>query len=848
MTTPFAITMARREGRASRRRLGLYMGSISLGVAALVAINSFRANVTEAIHNESRALLGADIEVRSLRPFPDTVQRVIDSVETAGARVSSVTNFASMALARKTGHTRLVEVRAVSGDFPFYGTIETDPPDRWQSLQSRHYALVDPAVLIHLEVELGDTISIGTGDFVVHGVLSKVPGEFGIFAAFGGRVYIPAAYLNETGLLTTGSRTVYRTFLGFEESGAVAELTQQYEEQFRNLDVRLDTATEREDDFIQATDLMSRFLGLVGLVALLLGGIGVASAVHVYVKSKLPTIAVLRCIGAPQPTVFSIYLLQAGVLGALGSAVGVGLGLIVQVNLPNVLRNFLPLEVPVAIEWSTVVAGLAIGTWVATIFALLPLLEVRNVSPLQALRHEYDSESHHGKQKLGAFVAIAVTMIALSLWQAPFAAVGAAFAAALAGTTLTLWLVAWLTMKAVRRFFPRRAPFVVRQGIANLFRPHNQTVAVTLAIGFGVFLIATLYVSQTNLLRQIEIDASPDRPTLMLFDIQPDQRDSVEAIITARGFPLLGTTAIVPSRITRINGRSVREMLNDSISPPRVRWPLTREYMNTYRDTLVASEKLVAGSWWSAETTEDVDSFPRVSLEQDLARQLEVDLGDRITWDVQGIEIETEIANLRQVDWARFETNFFVVFEPGILEDAPQTFVAPTRAVDPVTRAELQRDLVLAFPNVSSMDLAAVQEIIETVLGSVAFAIRFMALFSIASGIIVLIGALATSRYHRVRESVLLRTLGARRRLVSHILLTEYSSLGILAGLTGTMQGIVAGWIAVRYLFQLTFHLPGMPLLLLCIGTAATTAVIGLLNSRDVFSKPPMAVIREMSD
>jgi putative ABC transport system permease protein len=335
----------------------------------------------------------------------------------------------------------------------------------------------------------------------------------------------------------------------------------------------------------------------------------------------------------------------------------------------------------------------------------------------------------------------------------------------------------------------------------------------------------------------------------MLFDIQRDQRDSVESIITARGFPLLGTTPIVPTRISHVNGRPVREMLNDSINPPHSRWPLTREYMNTYRDTLVGSEKIVAGSWWVAEGAEGAAAgLPRISLERDLAQQLDVELGDHITWDVQGVEIETAIASLRDVDWARFETNFFVVFEPGVLEDAPQTFVAPTRVADAVARAELQRDLVIAFPNVSSMDLAAVQEIVEAILGSVAFAIRFMALFSIASGIVVLLGALATSRYHRVRESVLLRTLGARRRLISRILLTEYSSLGILAGLAGILLGTIAGWIAVTYMFQLTFRLPGMPLVVLWLGTAAVTAAIGLFNSREVFSKPPLAVIREMSD
>ncbi|KPJ90581.1 MAG: hypothetical protein AMS18_10515, partial [Gemmatimonas sp. SG8_17] len=557
MRKPYAITMARREGRSSRRRLGLYMGSISLGVAAVVSINSFRANMTDAIHGESRALLGADLELRSLRPFPNTVQGVIDSIEAQGTPTSYVTTFASMALAKKTGKTRLVDVRAVTGGYPYYGSIETVPPGQWQTIQSSRLALVDPSVLVQLDVAVGDTLSIGTAAFVIHGVLSKVPGELAFFAALGGRVYIPGAYLGETGLLETGIRTVHRAFFAFENDETLDELMGQHETLLQDNQVRHDTATEREQDFVQALDLMARFLGLVGLIALLLGGIGVASAVHVFVKHRLPTIAVLRCIGAPQSTVFSIYLLQAGLLGTLGAAVGVALGVVVQLNLPRILQDFLPLDVPVSIEWITLLTGLLIGTWVALIFAVLPLLEVREVAPLRALRREFDDSQRTGVKRYWAHAAILATMISLSLWQAPNWTTGAAFAAALAVTTALLWLIAWVAMRITRRLFPRRAPYAVRQGIANLYRPHNQTVAVTLAVGFGVFLITTLYVSQRNLLSQVELDSSPDRPTLLLFDIQRDQKDSVEQIVSSLGFPLLGTTAVVPARISRVRGRPV---------------------------------------------------------------------------------------------------------------------------------------------------------------------------------------------------------------------------------------------------------------------------------------------------
>lgn len=838
--------MARREGRSSRRRLGLYMGSISLGVAALVSINSFRSNVIDAIHAESRGLLGADLELRSLRPFPDTLQKLLDSLVSSGIPISNATNFASMALAPRTQRTRMVEVRAMSGDFPYYGTIATEPPGRWASLQTGRFALIDPSVLVQLEVDVGDTLAIGTARFVIDGLISHIPGEFDFVTAFGGRIFIPGAYVEETGLLETGSRNIYRAFLKFANDEALDDFLNASREFLREQQIRYDTAQQREADFTEAISIMTRFLGLVGLVALLLGGVGVASAVHVFVKNKLPTVAILRCIGASQGTVFSIYLLQAGLLGLMGSALGVGIGIVVQATLPDVLRSFMPLEVTMSLVWPALIGGLLIGAWVAIIFTLLPLLEVRNVSPLQALRREFEASRGRSKLRLAALAAVIVTMAALSVGQAPNWATGAAFALALAVTASLLWLFAWIVMRTTRRFLPRRASYVVRQGIANLYRPHNQTVAVTLAVGFGIFLIATLYVVQRNLVSRLAVDATATRPSLVLFDIQADQREGVQQVVTARGLPLIATTPIVPARISHLNGRATSEILKDTTDRRRSRWPLTREYRNTYRDTLVSSERVVAGEWWGQEGREN--GLPSISLEKDLASQLAVSIGDHITWDIQGVQIETEIASFREVDWARLEPNFFVVFQPGSLDDVPQTFVTLTRAETATDRAELQRDVVLAFPNVVVMDLAAVQDAIESIVESVALAIRFMAFFSIASGMIVLVGAIATSRFQRIRESVLLKTLGARKRLIGRILLTEYTFLGLLAGLAGTVLGIFAGWAVVTLMFRLTFKLPNIQLVLLWLGTAAATASIGLFNSRDVFRKPPLVVIREMGE
>jgi putative ABC transport system permease protein len=406
-------------------------------------------------------------------------------------------------------------------------------------------------------------------------------------------------------------------------------------------------------------------------------------------------------------------------------------------------------------------------------------------------------------------------------------------------------------MRLTRRFFPRRASFALRQGVANLFRPHNQTIAITLAVGFGVFLIATLYVVQRNLLDQILRETRPDRPNLLIFDIQLDQQTGVDEILKRYDAPLLQSTPIVPARIAKLGDRRIEEILADTIGPRVPRWALLREYRHTYRDSLVSSEQLVAGKWFVNGDRADADmelSTPRVSLEESIAEELNVWVGDRISWDIQGVPIETEITSVRRVDWARFEPNFFAVFEPGVLDDAPQSMIVLTRANDATQRAEIQRDLVLAYQNVSAIDLTTLLDAIDSVLRKVALAIRFMALFSVASGLVILIGAIATSRYQRTRESVLLKTLGARSRTIRRVLGIEYFALGFFAGLTGVVAAAIAAWVAVRFLFELSFELPGLPLLAFWLTAALLTTVIGLVNSRDVIRRTPLAGLRDFAE
>jgi putative ABC transport system permease protein len=847
MSARFTLAMARRESRSTRRRLVLYIVAITLGVAALVAINSFRANVTSAVSDQARDLMGADLQLGSRWDLSEDIETLIDSLEQAGAEVSRVTYFTSMALAQRSGLTRLVEVMAPSGGYPFYGELETEPAELWQAFRTSRQVLVDPAALVQLDAALGDTLAIGRGRFVIAGTVTRLPGDIGLRSVIGLRVYLPAPYLEETGLLRFGSISYHQVHLKIDDREVVNEFVEARDSLFEANRVWTTTVDEYEEELTEGLDRLASFLGLVGLVALLLGGVGVASGVHVFVSEKLDTAAVLRCLGARQRQTFAIYLLQAGLMGLSGAAFGVGLGVIVQAVIPQVLRDFLPLDVPFHLEWTAVLAGLGIGLWVSLIFALLPLLRIKDVAPLRALRRDYEkSKRRRDPWRIATYAALVVSLLVLTIWQAPQPVVGLAFAAAAAITAGALGLTAWALMRLTRRFFPRRARFPLRQGIANLFRPHNQTVAVVLAIGSGVFLIAHLYVVQSNLLQQITVETRPDRPNLVMFDIQPDQEASVTEIMQAHGAPVLDRTPIVPARLTHVGDRSVDEILADTTGPRIPRWALLREYRHTYRDELVGSERLIDGEWFSDEDT--AVAVARISFEQGIAEELRVGIGDRITWDIQGVPLETEISSVRRVDWARFEPNFFAVFEPGVLDEAPQSLLMLTRVDDPITRAEVQRDLVIDHPNVAAIDITVIIEAIDSILSKVALAIRFMATFSIACGLVILIGAIATSRYQRTRESVLLRTLGARSRVIGRILATEYFALGSFAGLAGVTLAAIAAWIAVKFLFEMSFSLPALPLLAFWVGTALLTTAIGLANSRDVLRRTPLAGMRDFAE
>ncbi len=841
MRLPFALTLALREGRSSARRLATYMIAITIGVAALVAINSFRANVVRSVDEESRTLLGADLRLNSNTQFPDSVRALIDSLETASPGTTAEV-VSTITIAVSDGGVRLVQLRGVQGPYPVYGTMATEPAGLWSRLGDGKRVLVEPTLLAQVDAKVGDTLQLGGQRFEIAGVITNLPAEVSFRNALGPRVYMSKTALDATGLIQFGSIARHEIFMKMPDEQRLQTFVDRNHDLFRQSLIGFTTAREQAEQLAKALDTLGRFLGLVGLAALLLGGLGVASAINVFIKSRRDTIAVLRCIGATQRTAFTAYLLQAVALGVTGAAAGVLLGLAVQIALPSLLESVLPFNVSFRIEWGVLATGLGIGAAVTTVFALLPLLEIRGISPLRALRHALEPARTRDPLRWAVYALLLAAIAALSIWQAGEVRIGLAYTGALGAAMIILWICAatltWLT----RRFFPRSAAFPIRQGVANLYRPQNQTLAVTMAVGFGVFLLSGLWVVQRNLLDWIQLDGgSQPAPNLVLIDVQPDQLDDMRQIVARYTTVAPEVTPIVPGKVAAVRGIPAPKLLAERQTPRVEPWAVRREYRHTYRALPTESEKIVAGKWWDGAYKQG--AVAEVSVEEDLLLNLGAKLGDRITWDIQGVQLETIVTSVRQVDWARFDTNFFVVFQPGVLDSAPQTYVALVK-IDPAASQTLQREVSLKHANISAIDVGSVQKTLERIVGRVAFAIRFMALFSVVAGALVLLAALAAGRYQRIRESALLRVLGARRNQVRTMLLTEYLALGLLAGFVGVMLGGIAGWLLVQFVFKVDFTLPWAALASLWLGVATMSALMGVYTSRDALAGTPLEVMR----
>ena len=834
------ILIALREMRGGWRHFVGFFACVAVGVAALASVGTLAANVDRALTREARTLMGGDLELRAMRPLGDEATQAVERVASAGAAVTRVRELVGMVRDPRAGGSLLVELKAVEPDYPLYGRMQTEPERPLAELLADGGALVHETLLARLDMRVGDRILVGNGTVTIRGVVRKEP-DSPVGFGLGPRVLISGQTLEGTGLLQFGSRVRYRTLLRLPDRMAARESRESIAREISDPTIRVTSFNEAQPGLRRFFSQMATYLGLIGLVSLLVGGIGVASAVATFMRRQRPTIAILKVLGASSRVLLTGYLLQTQIVAVAASVTGVVLGVALQSIVVRVLIGILPIEVSSRPDLLTIGRAFAMGVLTALLCALWPLLAVRTVRPSLLLRHDVDPASK--RRPSAAAVPIALGLVALAFWQAGSWKLGGIFVGASVAALLLLVSLARLVALAARQR-PRLSGLAWRQGVANLARPGSQTEGIVIALGVGVMLLVSVALLEASLGRQIDHEQRREAPSFFFIDIQPDQRDEfVRVAAEAAGGALPVLTPVVRSRLAAINGQPVtRAMIDARRGGPNSEgsWYLRREYVLTYAADLPPANVLVRGHWWRPTDW----TRPLVSVEEAVARQLGIGVGDRLTFEVQGVSVEAEVTSTRKVDWQTLSTNFFMILSPGALEGAPGTFVATSR-VPVANETRVQGAVVTAFPNVTAIPVRDVLERVATVLDQMAVAIRMMALFSIGAGLVVMISALTASRYTRLRESVIWRTLGATRGVVARIFAVEYACVGVAAGLGGSALAMALSWVVLRYLLEVPWTFEPEALVVGVTLTAAVALLVGFLATFRLLGEKPLPVLRQ---
>lgn len=883
---PFVMKMAWRETRAAWRHFIYFLVCIAVGVGALVGISLFGANVERAVTQEARGLLGGDLEIRLTRPISPEGRATIDSLAQRNIDATHVSELVAMAAhaGRPPGQgqaTQIVELKAVDPEYPFYGALRLDPPEGLATLLKARScpgpcfgAVVQEALLIRMGLALGDRLRIGQGLFEITGLVRTEPDRMANAFSLGPRVLISQEGLRAAELVKTGSRLRERYLLKTPSGVQPQPLVYELRGRLASDSARVSGYRDAQPQLKQVLDQLTRYLGLIGLTALFVGGLGVATSIHAFVREKLTTIAILKTVGADSGTVIGMYVLQALLLGLIGSLIGLAIGVLLQQALPSVIAGLLASDLLSQLGFTTdftraalfpLLKGLALGLLSTLLFALWPLLAIREIKPAMIFRREVGSVGStppaqvpwwQGRLRSVDRVqgvtcgSIALGLALLSMWQAGSAKVGLIFIGAFVAAVVLLGVSAWAVIQLLKKW-PRPSALTARQALGNIIRPGSQAMSITIAIGIGVMVVVTVSLVERSLLRQVGDNRPTDAPTFFFVDIQPDQAAGFTDLLRERTEAMPQLTPLVRSRLSALNGEPVKfepgseeEDQKEKAAPDkdarRKKWYRSREYVLTFLQDLPKDNEIVKGEWWKQG---QVFPQPLVSVEEEAAQSLGVDIGSRMEFDIQGTRITAEVRSIRKVEWGNFSTNFYMVFSPGALDGAPLTYVATAR-VPPQDEVSLQQAVVAAFPNVTAINIGDVLESFAQVLDRLSLAIRAVGLFCVVSGGLVMAAALAATRYRRLYESVILKSLGATRGVIARAFAVEYAVLGVIGGFLGSALASALSWAVLATIFDLSWTLQPKILLAGVAATVVLTMIVGFLSTFRILGQPPLTVLR----
>lgn len=849
-----AFRIAWREMHAARAKFLFVIVAVAVGVGSLTGVRGFSRSFRRMLLREARTLMAADLSARVFGVPTADQQAVFDNLAARGVARTWITETVTMASSAADPDPLLVSVKAVDPRaYPFYGEVRLNPPRALRDALDAQTVVVTDDLLLRLKVKTGDTLHIGGQDFRIAAVIASEPDRMTGTLNVGPRLMITREGLDRTGLISLGSRASERFLFrlpatGSPGAGEVRRILKKALPEASIADYR-----ETHPIITRGLDRSTTFLSLIGLIALVIGAMGVGSAMHGHLQQQLDSIAVMKCVGGRSAQVIRIYTAQTLLLGLSGGLLGVLLGTAVSAAFPSLIARYFTIQATPVIDAWPALQGVAIACLVTLLFTLPPLLGIRAIRPAQIFRRDMEPETvarrrgWFSRERRPALLAGAAILIGTGLVAATLTdgglrlalRTGVYFTLALASGVAALSGAAWLLLRAVRLFLrhaPARLPSSLRQGIANLYRPGNQAQAAVVALGVGVMFTLAVFLIQSGLLAQIQTSAPPGTPNVFLLDIPGAERQAVAEVI--RHQPGIeqapDVTGAVAARITAVDGKPLDQLpLRD----------FGRRFLRTRSVTDMqekpADMQILSGAWWAAG-----DRTPLVAVTDEAAHILNLRVGSTVDWSIWNRTIRTRVACIERTESLRMAARFEFIFNPGQLDNLPAVYYGSAR-VRPADVAQLQRVLYQRFPTVTVVNMADVMQTVEEVVDRISMVVRFISAFTILAGAIMVASSVAGTRFRRMREVVILKTLGATRRRIAGIFSVEFLVLGAVAGLMGSLLASGFAALILKFLMQITPHFDAITTGVTIVLAALIAAAAGWAASFPILGRKPLEILRE---
>ena len=847
MRLGIAWRLARRELRGGLEGFRLFVGCLFLGVFAIAAVGSVAHSLLAGLRADARVLLGGDVEIQIRHRLPTTPQlEYLDQ----RATISKVAEIRAMVGPTDRDARILAELKAVDAAYPLYGSIALEGDGaqsttstrtdgalqgRLRSVGGALGAIVDPSVLARLNLKVGDPIQVGDARFEIRGVIAREPDRRLRGFELGPRVMISEAALPKTALILPGSMVNYRYRAALPDRLQPEIWAEEVRAAFPAAGWTVRTFRQSSPGFRRFIDRLSHFLSLVGLTALLIGGVGVSNAVRGYLDTKMMTVATMKCLGASSATVLWVYLLQIAVL----ACIGVGLGVIAGALAPwgtTLAADLLPVSVRAGVYPKPLAVAAAFGLLTALIFTLWPLSKVRDVKPQDLFRSRVVTPPGRPTASILAITSIAAAAVAgLALWESAYPQLTLGFIAGVGVSFFAFAMSARAVVGVARRIRNVRHP-EARLVLANLHRPGASTTSIILSMGLGFTVLAAIALVEGNLAHQLQNDLPKKAPSYVFIDIQNDQVEAFErAVLGIAGVHRLERVPTLRGRITKIGGVQTE----DVDIAPQSRWAVDSDRFLTYAANPPEDAEIVAGQWWPSDHTGE----PRVSLDASLAEGFGVGVGDTLTFNILGREVTATITSLRKINWRSMGINFASIISPGVLEAAPHTHIA-TAYTSPEAEDEVFRTVTGTFANISAVRIREAVEEAKKLVASIASVVRIAALLTLISGVFVLAGGMLATHQRRVYEGVILKVLGATRRRVTRMLLLEYGILSAVTSLIASFVGALASWAVMTRIMQLDWIFLPKALATTIAACAAVTLSVGAIGTWRALSQKAAPLLR----